>query len=119
MSGINIARLEQELGGLTRSERKAAIEMLQRLVREVSFDLATDRSKSVECCPRCASIDFIKKGRASDGSQRYRCLGCKRTFSSKTSNTIASSKLPVSTWMTYVECFVCMFYFLRHTVTFD
>ena len=106
MSGINIARLERELGVLSRSDRKAAIEQLQQLVREVSFDLAAGAPQEVECCPRCGGLDFIKKGKASDGSQRYRCHGCSRTFGSKTSNAIGMSKLPIDKWMAYIECFV-------------
>ena len=107
MSGINIARLERELGFLSRTDRKAAIEQLQQLVREVSFDLAAGASHEVECCPRCGSIDFIKKGKSpGDGSQRYFCYGCSRTFGAKTANAIGMSKLPLSTWMAFIECFV-------------
>ena len=107
MSGINIARLERELGFLSRSERKAAIEQLQQLVREVSFDLAAGTPQDVECCPRCGGLDFIKKGKSvRDGSQRYFCYGCNRTFGVKTSNAIGMSKLPVDKWMAYIECFV-------------
>lgn len=107
MSGFNIATVERKLGALSRSERKAAIEQLQQLVREVSFDLAAGNNKEVECCPRCGSLDFIKKGKSvRDGSQRYFCYGCHRTFGTKTSNAIAMSKLPVDKWMAYIECFV-------------
>ena len=109
MSGINIARLERELGFLSRTDRKAAIEQLQQLVREVSFDLAAGVPQDVECCPRCGGLDFIKKGKSpTDGSQRYRCYGCNRTFGAKTSNAIGMSKLPVDKWMAYIECFVDM-----------
>ena len=108
MSGFNIAAVERKLGALSRSERKAAIEQLQQLVREVAFDLAADTPKDVECCPRCGGLDFIKKGKASDGSQRYLCHGCGRTFGVKTANAIAMSKLPVDKWMLYIECFVSM-----------
>lgn len=107
MSGFNIAAVERKLGALSRSERKAAIEQLQQFVREVSFDLAAGNNKEVECCPRCGSLDFIKKGKSvRDGSQRYFCYGCHRTFGAKTSNAIAMSKLPVDKWMAYIECFV-------------
>ena len=64
MSGINIARLQRELGFLSRSDRKAAIERLQQLVREASFELAAGASYEMECCPRCGGLDFIKKGKS-------------------------------------------------------
>ena len=107
MSGINIAHLERELGSLSRTDRKAAIEQLQQFVREAFFDLAAGSPQEVECCPRCGGLDFVKKGKSpTDGSQRYICHDCGRTFGVKTSNAIGMSKLPVSTWMAYIECFV-------------
>ena len=108
MSGFNIATVERKLVALSRSERKAAIEQLQQLVREISFDLAAGVSHEVGCCPRCGGLEFIKKGKSADGSQRYFCHGCGRTFGIKTANAIAMSKLPVAKWMLYIECFVNM-----------
>lgn len=74
MSGFNIATVERKLGTLSHSEHKGAIEQLQQLVREVSFDLTADSNKEIEYCPRCDGLDFIKKGTpVRDSSQRYFC----------------------------------------------
>lgn len=55
-------------------------------------------------CPHCGSPSFVRKGRGPDGSQRWLCRGCARTFSAKTKGLIARSKLPLGTWMAFAEC---------------
>ena len=42
-----------------------------------------------------------------DGRQRHKCKDCGRTFSDKPKRSmIFTSKLPKSTWMKYINCFV-------------
>lgn len=56
-----------------------------------------------EECPRCHHAHVVRKGRATDGSQRWLCRGCGRTFGSSTGSLLAQSKLGPETWAAYVE----------------
>jgi transposase-like protein len=89
------------------SERKQVVEALQSIIYENMYDIATsDDVSSVECCPRCGSMSFVRKGKDASGNQRYFCKDCARTFGSKTNKVLGSSKLDVQVWMRYLECFV-------------
>ena len=54
-------------------------------------------------CPRCHHAHVVRKGRAADGSQRWLCRGCGRTFGRSTGGLLARSKLGPETWAAYVE----------------
>lgn len=59
-----------------------------------------------EACVRCGSVHIRRKGHGRDGSQRWLCVDCNRTFNARTSRVVASSKLKPSVWFRFIECFV-------------
>jgi transposase-like protein len=69
---------------------------LLRAVRRVRF------SNHRGSCPRCLHPRFHRWGRFA-GRQRYRCLGCKRTFSDLTGTPLHYSKR-LGLWDRYVLC---------------
>ena len=89
-------------------ERAAALRSLKKMIDEEYFDLALgggpDRSEVA--CPRCGSWHVVKKGRDGDGSQRYLCRSCLRTFTARTNRVFATTKLDRATWMEFAECHV-------------
>ncbi|MCI6148200.1 MAG: hypothetical protein MR668_04890, partial [Collinsella sp.] len=90
-----------EMEGLSLGEKRDLICATKAAVaRELGkqADGATPRS-----CPRCGSSSFIRKGHNADGSQRWLCKGCGRTFSSKSRGLLAASKLDATTWALFVE----------------
>ena len=95
------AILQQMVDGMSLAEKK---EMLAELKAAIAEDLAAGASGEPEACPRCGCSRFTKKGRCADGSQRWLCAGCARTFSAKTNGLLSQSKLPADTWMTFAEC---------------
>lgn len=54
-------------------------------------------------CPRCGCAHVVSKGRDRDGSRRWLCRGCGRTFSAKTGRVLALSKLGAGEWSSFVE----------------
>ena len=54
-------------------------------------------------CPHCGCTRVVRKGKNGDGSQRWLCKLCDRTFCASTSSVLALSKLPEETWLTYAE----------------
>lgn len=79
-------------------------ELLADLKAAIAEDLSAGAAGEPERCPRCECPKFTKKGRGADGSQRWLCAGCGRTFSAKTMGLLAQSKLPAQTWMAFAEC---------------
>ncbi|WP_156101985.1 IS1/IS1595 family N-terminal zinc-binding domain-containing protein [Bifidobacterium callitrichos] len=46
------------------------------------------------------------RGYTKGGNQRWCCKECNRTFTANIGRVLGMSKLPVETWMTYVEAFI-------------
>lgn len=81
-------------------QQKSLIEALKGAVpAQMSSVPAGDPAE----CPRCHHARVVRKGHAPDGSQRWLCRGCGRTFGRSTSGLLAQSKLPPETWSAYVE----------------
>jgi transposase-like protein len=45
-------------------------------------------------CPRCSSSHVIKDGRPAPTDQRFRCRGCRRTFTARTGTPCAGFRWP-------------------------
>lgn len=76
--------------------------LAQALMRMVAAELAGGDADP-ERCPLCRCPEFVRKGHDRDGSQRWLCKGCGRTFGRKTMRVIAQSKLGEDTWVAYAE----------------
>lgn len=80
------------------------MDLLEELKRAIAEELACAHAGDPHACPRCGSPRFVRKGRDADGSQRWLCRGCGRTFSRKTGGVLALSKLPADAWMEFARC---------------
>lgn len=100
-------RVRKELGELTPQERDLAVKALRDALYEgFALDVATSDPNQMEACVRCGSIRIIRKGRGRDGSQRWKCMNCNRTFGVRTNRVMGMSKLKAGVWMRFLECFV-------------
>ncbi len=70
---------------------------LFKAIREARFATGLE-------CPRCRSRRIIRWG-AFSGRRRYRCKGCRRTFSDLTATPLAYSKKP-GLWPAFSACMV-------------
>ena len=55
-------------------------------------------------CPSCGNAEFVRYGRTTKGTERYRCKCCSRTFTPK--RPIYDSRVPEEKWMVFAECYV-------------
>lgn len=97
--------VRRQLRGMNPLERENAVRELREVIYEDAYETIITRDDDL-ACPRCGSVAIVKKGHNPDGSQRWQCRDCKRTFSQVRDTLIGRSKLPVAKWMMYVECFV-------------
>ena len=95
------AILQQMVDKMSVAEKE---ELLADLKAAIAEDLAAGAAGDPERCPRCGCPRFTRKGRGADGSQRWLCSRCRRTFSAKSMGLLAQSKLPAGTWMAFAEC---------------
>jgi transposase-like protein len=78
---------------------------LRSIVYEDVFGMGSQELPA-DACVRCGSISIVRRGRTGSGSQRWYCKDCRRTFTANVGRVLGMSKLPVETWMTYVEAFI-------------
>lgn len=68
------------------------------------ISLYKEKQKSINVCPHCESMDFIKHG-TFKGIQRFKCKNeeCYRTFSATTKSPWSYSKKDISLWFEYLN----------------
>ena len=88
----------QEALSLGEAERR----QLAEAIRE-SLVAQAGRAGDPEACPRCGCGCVVRRGRDAGGAQRWLCRGCGRSFTARTGTLVALSKLPLSTWLDYVD----------------
>lgn len=59
-------------------------------------------SINIECCPRCGSINFIKRGFTKNKIQRYYCNDCERYFSPSTETIFENHKISITEWIEFL-----------------
>lgn len=91
------------LQGALRLPLEQKRELIATLRGAVMAQLASVPKGDPAGCPRCHSARVVRKGHAADGSQRWLCRSCGRTFGARTGGLLAPSKLDAETWSAYVE----------------
>lgn len=87
-------------GDATVAELEAASAKIERAVAR----LIASGEGGPACCPRCGSRDFVRKGRDADGTRRYLCRGCGRTFTARTGSLLSNPRLPPEKWRAFASC---------------
>ena len=54
-------------------------------------------------CPRCGSTKFISHGKDKNGSKRYKCKDCGKTFNVVSNSLFFSSKVNIKAWFAFLE----------------
>ena len=72
-----------EMEGLSPEEKRKPIDATKAAAARELAHAAGDAAPGA--CPWCGSSSFIRKGHNRDGSQRWLCRECGRTFSAKSS----------------------------------
>lgn len=84
-------------------DRRAALEALLAVMEA---DASGEGGAEPPCCPRYGCPHVARRGRDADGSQRWLCRGCGRTFRGTTGSVLASSRLDGPTWAEYFPLMV-------------
>ena len=72
-------------------------ENMQELQMEVRF-------KEDQRCMHCGSSRFVKNGHRNDGTQRFLCRECGKSFLASTNSIVSGTHKRLSVWKKYFEC---------------
>lgn len=74
------------------------------------------RERPLLVCPFCAGVQIVRNG-TKDGRQRYRCGGCKKTFSDTTQSIVYKTKYTYEQWLKFIHCELNN-YSLKHSAAY-
>lgn len=78
-------RLVESLGELSPAQLKQLTQRVERLNdRQEVQGLTEQRVEALGACPLCSHAEFARWGSTKAGVQRYRCGGCRKTFTNLT-----------------------------------
>ena len=66
--------------------------------------LIEKRFENGEICPVCRKTDVVRNGHRKDGSQKFICKSCGKTFGIKTNSIVSGSKKGLDVWEKYISC---------------
>lgn len=67
--------------------------------------LATEsRFANGRVCPLCGSVHVVRNGHQADGTQRYMCRDCKKSFVATTNSVVSGTRKSLSVWERYICC---------------
>lgn len=85
MRKTDFDKLLATLGSLTPTQLRTLTHHLGELSDRRQVQGLTDRRiQTLGACPHCGTAEFARWGRTGTGDQRYRCGGCRKTFTSLT-----------------------------------
>jgi transposase-like protein len=99
--------LLSEFNKLTKPEQEAFTRMLaNRGTKAANIkDLVTkERFANGYVCPLCGSIHVVRNGKRKDGTQRYLCRDCKRSFVATVNSITFGTRKDLDIWTTYINC---------------
>ncbi len=107
MTSIITRRKDPCVFALDAEEQRFAIRILSNLVkRELDFSCETKSESNPRPylkCIHCKSSSLVKRGKDSKGRQRYHCRDCGKSSTCHSGGILASTKLPLQTWLTFIE----------------
>ncbi len=66
--------------------------------------VSNERFKSGHVCPICGGKNVVRNGHRPDGSQRFMCRDCHKSFAPTTNSIVASTKKDLEVWEKYISC---------------
>lgn len=66
--------------------------------------LTEQRFSGGRVCPICGGTHVHRNGKRKNGSQKYICKDCGKTFSIRKNTVFSGTRKDISTWMTYMDC---------------
>ena len=66
--------------------------------------LICKRFENRETCPLCGDARIVRNGHRKDGTQKFICRSCGRTFGITTNSITSGSKKELDVWSKYISC---------------
>lgn len=71
---------------------------------EIEEYLTEQRFSSGRVCPICGGTHVRRNGKRKNGSQKFICVDCKKTFSIRKNSIFSGTRKPMAIWHEYMVC---------------
>lgn len=68
------------------------------------IELLLSNTIEITNCRRCNSDNIVSFGYSANGTRRFKCNDCNKTFSISTGSLLYSSKVNIEAWFSFLEC---------------
>lgn len=96
------------IGKLTTKDRERLRTMLLSTVSVKSADmesfLTDERFSNGKVCPLCGCTHIVRNGHRKDGTQKYMCRDCGKSFVITTNSIVSGTHKDLYTWQKYIDC---------------
>ena len=96
------------IGKLTVAEQESLKTMLlsTAFVKSLNIEdfVAKERFANGRVCPLCGCIHVVRNGHRKDGTQRYVCKDCGKSFVIATNSIVSGTRKDLSVWEQYIDC---------------
>ncbi len=96
------------IGKLTVAEQESLKTMLlsPAFVKSLNIEdfVAKEHFANGRVCPLCGCIHVVRNGHRKDGTQRYVCKDCGKSFVIATNSIVSGTRKDLSVWEQYIDC---------------
>lgn len=96
------------IGKLTKTEQESLKMILLRPSPTRALDIEeflTDKKFSNgRLCPYCGKNHIVRNGYRADGTQRYKCKDCNKTFVVASNSIVSGTHKDLDVWQKYIKC---------------
>lgn len=104
----SVADILKMIKGLNADEQKtlksALLNMSFGSTSDMNDLLTKERFANGRVCPICGSIHVVRNGHRTDGTQRFICRDCKKSFVIATNSIASGTRKDLSVWEKYISC---------------
>lgn len=104
----NVTSVLNDFNTLTKSEQQAVLSKLLRNsitdTNDVRDYVAELRFSDGRVCPVCGCTHVVRNGKRKDGTQKYRCMDCGKSFTATTNSVAGGTHKNLKTWEKFIDC---------------
>ena len=94
-------------GRLSQKDRETLITIVSSSISAsitIENFLSDTRFSSGRVCPYCGKTHIVRNGYRADGTQRYRCLECSKSFVATSNSIVSGTHKELFVWRKYIDC---------------
>ncbi len=104
-----LAQVLEIISTLTPSDRKQLVAILASgSIAGIDCSLeeyqTENRFVNGKVCPCCGSVAVVRNGHRKDGTQRYCCKDCRKSFVIATNSVFSGTRKPFEVWQLFIQC---------------